>query len=282
MSDQHIPIRRPSVTVPDFIANAQIAQAQKEEQKYPTDTIPLPTKGWFYPEGNPLASGEIELKQMTAKEEDILANQDLLKKGKVLDRLLDSLIVNKEIKQEEILLPDKNAIFIAIRRLSYGEDYPVSVTCPACGTINKVHINLSTFKFRNTDFTGMTKGENSFVFTFPDCKKTITYKLLSQLDEQCIDAELNNLKKVSKEAVGDLTIRLKYIVTSIDNNPDKSAIRKFVDNLKAKDGLALRKHFKEHNPELDRTIQFNCENCPFERRMDMPIEASFLWPDTDL
>lgn len=281
MSDETIPIRRSTVEIPDFIAQQQIAQAQKEETKYPTETIPLPTKGWFYPDTHPLASGEIELKQMTAKEEDILANQELLKKGKVLDRLLDSLIVNKAIKQEEILSPDKNAIFIAIRRLSYGDDYPVTITCPSCGTSNKVNINLSQFEFKNTDFSRHTKGQNSFSFTFPDCKKTITYKLLNQIDEQAIDIELNNLKKISKEAIGDLTIRLKYLITSIDGNPDKTAIRKFVDTLKAKDSLALRKSFKETIPELDKTIFFKCENCPYERRMDMPVEASFLWPDTE-
>jgi hypothetical protein len=281
MSDETIPIRRSSIAIPDFVAQQQINQTQKDELKYPTETIPLPTKGWFYPDNHPLASGEIELKQMTAKEEDILANQELLKKGKVLDRLLESLIVNKAITQEEILAPDKNAIFIAIRRLSYGDDYPVSITCPSCGGSNKVNINLSQFEFKNTDFSKHTKGQNSFTFTFPDCKKTITYKLLNQIDEMAIDAELTNLKKVSKEAIGDLTVRLKHLITSIDGNPDKAAIRKFVDTLKAKDSLALRKNFKETIPELDRTIDFKCNNCPFERRMDMPIEASFLWPDTE-
>ncbi len=281
MSDNTIPIRRSTVAVPDFVAQAQIAQAQKEEQKYPTETIPLTTKGWFYPEGHPLSSGEIELKAMTAKEEDILANQDLLRRGKVLDKLLESLIVDKSFKQEEILVPDKDAIFIGIRRLSYGDDYPVTITCPACGNVNKVTINLSTLNFKNNDFSNVSKGVNSFSFTFPICKKNITYKILNQFDEQLIEAELTNLKKVSKESTGDLTVRLKYIVTSVENNPDKTIIRKFVDTLRAKDSLAFRKHMKETMPALDKTIDFKCENCPFERRMEMPIEASFLWPDLE-
>jgi len=278
MEDQTIPIRRPSVAVPDFITHAQ-SDASKQEAKYPTETIPLPTKGWFYAEGNPLSSGEIELKQMTAREEDILANQDLMRKGKVLDKLLESLIINKAIRQEEILVPDKNAIFIAIRRLAYGDAYPVTITCPQCAEANKVTINLANMKFKEFDFSKYPKGENSFPFRMPDSGKTVTYKLLNQLDEQSIDAELANLKKISKEASGDLTVRLKYVITSVDGNPDKTNIRKFIDTLKAKDSLAFRRHIRENNPDLDRGFEFKCDNCSCERRMDMPIEASFLWPD---
>jgi hypothetical protein len=284
MADETIPIRRATVPIPDFVTRAQSDASQKQEVKYPSEIIPLPTKGWFYPESSPLASGEIELKQMTAKEEDILANQELIRKGKVLEKLLDSLIINKLIKQEEILVPDKNGIFIAIRRLAYGDDYPVNITCPTCGAVNRVIIKLNELENKPFDFNSYPKGENRFTYELPNSKVTITYKLLNQLDEQSIEAEADSLRKISKDNPKDVTTKLKYVITSVGGNVDKNVIRRFVDEqMMAKDSLALRKHFKETNPDVDRTFDYKCSNfrCNFERRMDMPIEASFLWPDLD-
>lgn len=252
-----------------------------ENQKYPTDIIPLPTKGWFYPETNLLSSGEIELKQMTAKEEDILANIQLRKNGRFLEKLLESLIVNKSIKQEEILIPDKNAIFIAIRRLSYGDEYPVTVTCSSCMEPNKVVVNLSTIENRPFNFESYPRGENSFTYKLP-CGVTVTYKLQNQIDEKNIEAELNQLKKLNQESSKELTTRLKYLLTSIDGNTDRASIRKFVDEqLMAKDSLALRKHMRDNNPDIDFSFDFKCNNCSNERRQDIPMGLSFLWPDID-
>lgn len=280
-NNNQIPIRRPTVNVPEFVAKVQPGVSQPKE-KYPSEVIPLPTKGWFYPETSPLASGEIELKQMTAKEEDLLANQELIKKGKVLDRLIESLIVNKAIRTEEILIPDKNAIFISIRRLAYGDDYPVSITCPSCAVANKISINLANLSYRTFDFEHHPRGQNNFTFKLPNSGVTITYKLLSQNDEQSIDAELSQIRKISKENTAELTTRLKYFLTSVDGNTDRATIRKFVEEkLTARDSLALRKHTRETNPDVDMTFDFKCTECGLERRLDMPLGASFLWPDLE-
>jgi hypothetical protein len=282
MPDETIPIKRPTIAIPDFVANAAIAASQKQEVKYPTEVVPLPTKGWFYPDGHILSSGEIEIKQMTAKEEDILANQELIKKGKVLDKLLDSLVVNKEIKTADILIPDKNAIFVAIRRLAYGDDYPVVITCPQCNAQNKVKINLAELNSKPFNFDEYPKGQNSFAFKTPSGIE-LTYKLLCQTDESNIEVELAQLKRLSKDSSSDLTTRLKFLITSVNGNSDKAAIRKFVDSpaFSAKDSLALRKHMREHNPDIDMSFDFKCNECTYERRSDVPIGASFLWPDFD-
>lgn len=275
-TNQTISLKR---TTPDIVRQPNVTP-MKEETKYPSEVIPLPTKGWFYPEGTPLASGEIEIKQMTAKEEDLLANQELIKKGKVLDKLMEALIVNKGIRVEDVLIPDKNAIFIAIRRLAYGDDYNVAVTCPQCAKQSKVNINLGNLSYKPFDFDKHPKGQNEFSFKLPQSGVTVTYKLLNQLDEQSIDAELAHLRRNSKENTAELTTRLKYLLTSVDNVTDRMGIRKFVDDkLSARDSLALRKHMKENNPDVDMTFEFACSECDYERRIDVPIGASFLWPD---
>ena len=274
MSDNTIPIRRPP---------SNVDPARPPEQPiYPTEIISLPTKGWFYPEGNPLCSGEVEIKQMTAREEDILANQELIKKGKVLDRLLQSIVVNKEIAIEKILVPDKNALFIGIRRLAYGDTYPVNVTCPSCGERSKVDINLSEIKEKDIDVTHYPKGQNSFPFTLPKSGITVTYKLLNQNDDQQIEKELLGIRKISKENTAELTTRLKYLITSVNNDFDKEVVRKFVDEqLLAVDSRALREHIRTNTPDIDMTFDFVCSSCNFERRLDIPMGASFLWPDLE-
>ena len=88
----------------------------------PTETIDLPSKGLIYPSDNPLSSGKIEMKYMTAKEEDILTNQNYIQKGIVLDKLLQALIVSK-INYSDLIVGDKNAIMVAARVLGYGKDY---------------------------------------------------------------------------------------------------------------------------------------------------------------
>lgn len=252
------------------------------DNKYPTDVIPLPTKGWFYPTDHPLSSGEIELKQMTAKEEDILANAQLRKNGKFLEKLLESLIVNKAIHQEDILIPDKNAIFISIRRLAYGDEYPITVSCPSCLEQNKIVVNLSTIENKPFDFDSHPRGVNSFEYKLPNSGVTVTYKLLNQIDEQSVEAELTNLKKLNKEISREYTTRLKYVLTSVNGNTDKAVIRKFVDeHLSAKDSLALRKQMRDTNPDIDFSFDFVCNNCGHERRMDIPLGLSFLWPDIE-
>ena len=267
--------------IPDAVLKAMSDIPQKSEVKYPTDIIPLPTKGWFYEEGNPLSSGEIELKQMTAKEEDILANIQLRKNGKFLEKLLESLIVNKAIKTEEILIPDKNAIFIAIRRLAYGDEYPITITCPSCSETNKVVVNLSSIENAPFNFDAYPKGENSFEFKLPS-GVTVTYKLLNQIDENNVEAELNQIKKMNKDASKELTTRLKYLLGSIDGNTDRVSIRKFVDEqLMARDSLALRKYMRVNNPDIDFSFDFKCSNCGHERRQDIPMGISFLWPDLE-
>jgi hypothetical protein len=93
------------------------------EFKFPTEEIELPSKGLVYPNDNPLSSGKVEMKYMTAKEEDILTNQAYIRKGTVLDKLLKSLIIDKKINIDDLIVGDKNSLLIASRILGYGKEY---------------------------------------------------------------------------------------------------------------------------------------------------------------
>lgn len=246
----------------------------------PTEVIDLPSQGYFYPEGHPLASGKIEMKYMTAREEDILTSQNLIKQGVVIDKLLQALIVDK-FNYNELLIADKNALMIAARVLGYGKDYEVQIACPACGEKSKHVADLTLFESRDIDFNIFTKGENAFTFTLPASKKTLTLKFLTHADEKAVDEELKGLKKLSMLTGVDseLTTRLRKAVVAVDGNEDRAVINNAVKNMLAIDSLALRKFLKEVTPEIDTTFSFVCPHCGHENeKIQVPIDVSFFWP----
>lgn len=240
------------------------------EFKLPTEQVELPSKGLVYPENNPLSSGQVEIKYMTAKEEDILTNQSYIKKGIVLDKLLQSLIVDKAIKYDDIIVGDKNALLIASRILGYGSTYEFEYN----GEKQSVDLSiLENIKF-NEDL--ITKGKNEFSYELPKTKTNISFKILNGKDERAIERELQGLKKINKDANPEMSTRLKYIITSIEGNPDEKFIREYVDNyLLAQDSRALRNYIKLVQPDVDLTF------FPDGSSNDaiLPIGLNFFWPD---
>jgi len=240
------------------------------EFKFPTEEVELPSKGLLYPKDHPLSSGKVEIKYMTAKEEDILTNQSYIKKGIVLDKLLQSLIVDKKIQYDDIIVGDKNALLIAARILGYGSTYEFEYNG------EKQSVDLSTLE--NVEFNEdlIKKGVNEFDYELPKIKANISFKILNGKDERTIERELQGLKKINKDANPEMSTRLKYIITAIEGNPDKKSIREFVDNyLLAQDSRALRNYIKLVQPDVDLTF--------FPDGSDndaiLPIGLNFFWPD---
>jgi hypothetical protein len=240
-----------------------------EKFKLPTETIDLPSKGLLYPEDSELAKGTIEIKYMTAKEEDILTNQSYIKSGTVLDKLIKSLIVSK-INYDDLLIGDKNAIMVAARVLGYGSDYTFEYN----GKPQTVDLSLIENKPLKEEL--FKNKVNEFTFTLPKSKNTITFKLLTHKDEQDISRELEGLKKINKDTSPELSTRLKYIITSVEEKRDKKDIRDFVDNyFLAQDSRALREYIREIQPDVDLTF-FPDGNSD---RINIPIGINFFWPD---
>jgi len=239
------------------------------EFKLPTEVIELPSKGLLYPEGSELAKGTLEMKYMTAKEEDILTNQSYIQKGTVLDKLMKSLIVSK-INYDDLLIGDKNAIMVAARILGYGKDYSFSI-------LGEDHtIDLSTLENKPLNEELFKDGENNFEFTLPHSGNKVTFKLLTHKDEQNISRELEGLKKINKDNSPELTTRLKYLITSVEGKTESKDIREFVDNyLLARDSRALREYIKEIQPDVELTFFPEGSN----DRVNIPIGVSFFWPD---
>ena len=242
-----------------------------EESKFkmPTEIVELPSKGLLYPEGSELVKGEIEMKYMTAREEDILTNQSYIRNGTVLDKLMKSLIVTK-INFDDLLIGDKNAIMIAARILGYGAEY----TFEYGGETQTV--DLSQIENKKLDESLYVSHTNEFSFTLPFSKNHVTFKILTHKDEQDISRELEGLKKINKDSSPEISTRLKYMITSIEGMRDKKDIREFVDTaLLAKDARALREYAKLIQPDVDLTFFPSGGG----DRVNLPIGISFFWPD---
>ena len=238
------------------------------EFKFPTEEIELPSKGLIYPKENLLSSGKVEIKYMTAKEEDILSNQSYIQKGTVLDKLLESVIVSK-INIKDLIVGDKNAVLIAARILGYGKDYKVEIKG------EEQVIDLTTLENKIIDESLLTEGKNEFPFTLPSTDTEITYKILTGHDESKIDRELAGLKKINKEASPELSTRLKYIITSVGGETGTKEIREYVDNyLLARDSRALREHIRNTQPDV--YLNYILDN---GEEVNVPLGLSFFWPD---
>ena len=246
----------------------------EQEKKFPTEIIDLPSKGLLYPKESPLSSGKIEMKYMTAKEEDILTNQNYINRGIVIDKLIQALIVDKSIKYGELLTGDKNVLLVAARILGYGETYEFTYQ-------GENHtVDLSKLDNKVIDESLFEAGKNEFTYTLPTLNKSITFKILTHQDDMDIDRELKGLQKINKDSNPEMTTRLKYIIQSVDGKQDQKTIRDFVDNeFLARDARAFRNYYASIQPDLDLT--FYPENGP-EEGVDIPIGINFLWPDANL
>jgi len=240
---------------------------------FPTEVVELPSKGLVYPEDSALSSGKVEMKYMTAREEDILTNQNYIANGTVIDRLLKALIVS-DIEYDELVVGDKNAVLLASRILGYGKDYEVQYGS------KKYNIDLTTIESKPIDETLFTKGKNEFNFTLPTSNVKVTFKLLDNKDEKAIEAELEGYKKLDKDHIPELSTRLKFVITSVDGDNSKKKINEFVDKyLLARDSRALREYINKVQPDVNAV--FYPDGGPVGG-VKIPFGISFLWPDSGI
>jgi len=243
-----------------------------EKFKFPTEIVELPSKGLVYSEDNPLSSGKIEMKYMTAKEEDILTNQNYINKGTVIDELLKSLIIS-DIKYDDLIVGDKNAIMVAARILGYGKDYTFTYNG------EEYTVDLSQLSNKEIDIERFNNGKNEFNFELPTTGVLLTYKLLTHGDDKKIDAEIKGLKKLNKNASPELSTRLKFMITAVDGDSEKMAIRNFVDNaFLARDSRAFREHIRKTQPDVNLTFEYEGPDGDVSD-IDIPVGLTFFWPD---
>ena len=247
----------------------------------PTEFVDLPSKGELYPEGHP-AHGldSIEIRHMTAKEEDILTSESLIKKGVALDRVVDSLIVDKRIKAANLLIGDKNALLIAARITGFGSDYGVKITCPVCIEQTDCSVDLNDLQIKDLapseDYKSLPNG--NYEIEFPQYNNlVIEVKLLRGADERKLTQAREQRKKAKKED-SLITDQLKAIIVRVMDITDPTLLKQFVEQCPTKISREIRTKYETIMPDVDMEIPFECSNCGYESEVSMPLTADFFWP----
>ena len=213
------------------------AAHQKEAPKFPSEIIDLPSKGLMYPQGHPLSNGTLEMKYMTAREEDILTSANLIKKGIVIDQLLKSMIIS-DMNYDDLYIGDKNAVMLSARVLGYGKDYSCDVDCPECGETEKdCTFDLTSFEYKDIKDEKFYNRENQYDFTLPNSERVVKFRYLTHKDEEAITREVNRLQKVSGGISPEMTTRLRYQIVSVDGDDSTETVANFVEGL----GTALER-----------------------------------------
>lgn len=247
----------------------------------PTELIPLPSAGLIYPQGTTLHQKDaIEIRSMTARDEDILTSRALVRSGKVIGMLLRSCIVDKAIDPEKMLVGDRNAALIGIRITGYGPEYPIKLSCPSCTVENKMSVNLLDLPIKRfPEGTQVTPGVNEFRFSLPVSKKTVIFKMLTGEEERDIIQIIERGRKVggAEELV---TTRLKMQILQIGDEKDPSKLSIAISNLPARDSRDLRKYIDSITPGVEMRTKFVCTDCGHEGEVEVPFGTDFFWPET--
>ena len=251
----------------------------------PTDFVDLPSKGRFYGEGHPLHQCEtVEIRHMTAKEEDILTSESFLKKGVAVDRLLQAVIVDKNIKLKELLIGDKNAIIMATRVTGFGPLYETKIRCPSCAeqtdhSFNLDELDLSSGEELPSNVTLLSNGNFEIDLKVGKSSFKVEVQLLTGADESAWTAKKAKQKKM-KLPEAPITSQLKMIIVGVNDITDGSLVEQFIESLPVTASRAIRTVYDEVMPNVDLTQDFECVECGHEGRIDVPLNVDFFWPDT--
>ena len=252
--------------------------AENKKYDFPTEVITLPSQGKCYPKEHPLASGEVEIKYMTAREEEILASQNLIKKGVVLDKLFESIIADKSINVDDIIIGDKNAIVLATRILGYGADYKIEFTNDE-DEKEQISIDLSKVQTKEIDLSKLNRN-NLYEFVTPTTKNVLKFKMLTHGDEKKIDTDVKAMDRLNKGGVSQqLTTRYRYIIKSVDGKEDTKSIVNFINNkFLSKDTRAFRNHLSDLQPDMDMVFEYDNPISGEKESNPIPMGIGFFYP----
>ena len=278
-NEERLMAKMPDASPPIPSAQEQGPQSSTFSFVVPTEFVELPSKGRYYAEGHPLHNEEIiEVKHMTAKEEDLLTSKSLLKKGLAINRVLQSVIVDQNINVDSLLVGDKNAILIATRIFAYGAEYQTNVSCPSCGANTQHSFNLEELEPRQGELVeGVEEKGGNFVIHLPKTKVDVEVRLLNGQDERFL-ANAMNMKRKHNLPDSTLTDQLRLFIVSVNEYSDPQSITTFIEGMPASDSRFLRTTYEKLVPNIDMTQNFICNNCDYDAEMEVPLSAGFFWP----
>ena len=264
------------------LVNTQDIVKDKFNWEVPVETVPLPSEGIVYRKDSALYGKKlIDIRAMTAQEEDILSSPALIKHGTVITSLLRSCLIDKSIEVEDMLIGDRNALMVSIRITGYGSEYGASTNCPQCSGQSNQSFNLGSLEIKRLKIAPVRKGENIFEFKLPITGKVVNFRFLSGRDEVERNVMLERMRKLTngQGVERGITSRLEYQIVSIDDIEDRNAIIQFISKMPAQDSRILRNFIADSEPGIDMNCEMNCPHCSYAGRVALPIGANFFWPN---
>ena len=248
----------------------------------PVELIPLPTRGVIYsPDSTLYKSETLQIKSMTAREEDILASPAFHKDGSTLTHLIQSCLIDKNINCEDLILGDRMALMVGIRVTGYGPEYNASAKCQSCNQKNDFTVDLTGLKIKRLKLQPVEEGTNQFLFSLPVTKKKIVFKYITAREERERNISIKNMQRIMGTSISNnITSFLENAIISIDGVTDRMKIKHFVMNMPAFDSKALRRFILDNEPGVDMTCHYECSNCGFHNESAMPMTSEFFWPST--
>ena len=247
----------------------------------PRDYVMLPSKGRIYPTNSPLHNlEEIEVRHLTAVDEDILTSRALLRSGKAIDTMLGNVIMNKSVNVNDLISGDKNAILTFLRITGYGPEYEVEIDCPGCNEVLKHEFDLSKLTMRFLDVNPVNEGDNRFDFTLPS-GINIEFKLLNSAEDQQISDEQDKLKRTTNSPLEkNITTKYKHQIISVDGKDEQVFINNFVDTMNLRDSRAFRTYLEEVEPDVNMKQDYKCRMCGHSEEVEIPVTVGFFWPES--
>ena len=251
----------------------------------PTEFVELPSRGKLYPSGHPLCGQDVvEIKFMTAKEEDILTSSTLLRRGIALERLLASILLDKSIDPQSLLSGDRNAILVAARQSGYGSLYETKATCPSCGQADTHGFDLEKKTVKNGCLSeeylqenNVHREEDVFYVTLPKSGVRVGIRLMTGADETKLSETAKRRKAAGQESA--VTDQLSAIIVSLNDKTDRFDIRRFIESMPISDSKYIRNMHRELTPSIDLKQPYGCMNCGHFGNLEVPFTTDFFWPD---
>ena len=245
----------------------------------PHELVPLPSSGKVYPHDSPFHGIDaVEIRPMTAREEDILTSKAYLKKGTVISELIKSCLVERSMNVLDLLSGDRNALMVAIRVTGYGPEYGVEIECPECGVKSQHDFDLAALPIRRLEIEPCVPGVNMFDFKLPYSGKVVKFKFMTGRDEEEMMQLGEKQKKLGLGSESNVTTSLLYSIVSVDGIEDRAKISGFIKAMPARDSLALRNYMKDNEPGILMRQETTCNSCGHTEEVNMPLGVTFLWP----
>lgn len=218
----------------------QTKQFGQENFSLPHDVVPLPSGGIFYKN----KKSSIKVGYLTASDENILMGGG----NDITTNLLRTKIYEPDLRIEDLLEGDVEAVLIFLRNTAFGPEMDIKVKDPITNKEFKTTVSLEQLSIKNGE---KPNNDGTFTVTLPKSQTSVRLKVLTW-------GELNELTRIyesypQNRVVPKVTLRLQKQIVEIDGVTDLGQIARFVEQMPILDSKFIKKFLDDNEPRLDLT-----------------------------